>query len=44
MINIEDCKTIGIHLTALYANGNNVRHFDILALNRFHKKLKKIHR
>ena len=34
-------KSIGIHLIALYVNGNNIIYFDSFGVERIPKKLKK---
>ena len=41
VINLDECKSIGIHWIALYVSGNNVICFDIFGVQYIPKEIKK---
>ena len=40
-INLDECKSIGIHWKALYVNGINVTYFDSFGIEHIRKAIKK---
>ena len=40
-INLDECKSIGIHWKALYVNGINVTYFDSFGIKHIRKAIKK---
>ena len=41
MINVNECKSVGIQWIAFYVNGDNAMYFGSFAVEYFQKKFKK---